>query len=75
MKTLNVGDKVTFSQSVIKRTNDGTKAKGTVLSITENVAAVDFAGTWIPHQNGGNVRFVPIANLTKIQDNGVIFSN
>jgi hypothetical protein len=39
------------------------------------VVAVDFAGTWIQHENGGTVRHVPAANLTKIQPNGVIFSN
>jgi hypothetical protein len=75
MKTLNVGDKVAFSQSVIKRTNDGSKARGTVISVTQNVVAVDFAGTWIAHENGGTVRHVPIANLTKIRPDGVIFSN
>jgi heme A synthase len=72
---LNMGDKVAFSQAVIRRTNDGTRARGTVVSVTANVVAVDFAGTWISHEDGGTVRYVPIANLTKIQPNGVIFSD
>jgi hypothetical protein len=69
------GDKVAFSQAVIRRTMDGTRARGTVVSVTGNTAAIDFAGTWIAHEDGGTVRYVPTANLTKIQPNGVIFSN
>jgi hypothetical protein len=76
MKTqFNPGDKVAFSQSVIRRMNDGTRARGTVISAGADVVAVDFAGTWIQHENGGTVRHVPAANLTKIQPDGVIFSN
>jgi len=75
MAKLNTGDKVAFSQSVIRRTPDGTRARGVVVSVTANTAAVDFGGTWIAHEDGGTVRYVPLANLTKIQPNGVIFSN
>ena len=76
MKTqFNPGDKVAFSQAVIRRTNDGTRARGTVVSAGADVVAVDFAGTWIAHENGGTVRHVPTANLTKIQPNGVILSD
>ena len=75
MSKLTVGDKVAFSQAVIRRTMDGTRARGTVVSVTGNTAAIDFAGTWIAHEDGGTVRYVPTANLTKIQPNGVIFSN
>ena len=76
MKTkFSVGDKVAFSQAVIRRTNDGTRARGTVISAGADVVAVDFADTWIRHENGGTVRHVPAANLTKIQPNGVIFSD
>jgi heme A synthase len=75
MAKLTIGDKVAFSQAVIRRTMDGTRARGTVVSVMGNTAAVDFAGTWIAHEDGGTVRYVPTANLTKIQPNGVIFSN
>ncbi len=76
MKTqFSVGDKVAFSQAVIRRTNDGMRARGTVVSAGADVVAVDFAGTWVAHENGETVRHVPAANLTKIQPNGVIFSN
>lgn len=76
MKTqFKAGDRVTFSQAVIRRANDGTRARGTVVSADANVVAVDFAGTWIPHENGGTVRHVPAVNLTKIQPNGIIFSD
>ena len=75
MPKLTVGDKVAFSQAVIRRTMDGTRARGTVVSVTGNTAAIDFAGTWIAHEDGGTVRHVPIANLTKILANGAIFSN
>jgi len=75
MSKLTIGDKVAFSQAVIRRTMDGTRARGTVVSVTGNTAAVDFAGTWVAHEDGGTVRYVPTANLTKIQPNGVIFSN
>jgi hypothetical protein len=76
MKTqFNLGDKVAFSQAVIRRTNDGMRARGIVVSAGADVVAVDFAGTWIAHENGGTVRHVPAANLTKIQPNGVIFFN
>ena len=76
MKTqFKTGDKVAFAQAVIRRTNDGTRARGTVVSADANVVTVDFAGTWIPHENGGTVRHVPAANLTKIQPDGAIFSD
>ena len=75
MTKLTIGDKVAFSQAVIRRTMDGTRARGTVVSVTGNTAAIDFAGTWIAHEDGGTVRYVPVANLTKVQPNGVIFSN
>lgn len=72
---LTIGDKVAFSQAVIRRTQDGSKARGVVTGISKTTAAVDFGGTWIEHEDGGTIRYVPIANLTKIQPNGVIFSN
>lgn len=72
---LTIGDQVAFAQSVIRRTNDGPQARGIVVSVSGNTAGVDFKGTWIAHEDGGTVRYVPISNLTKILPNGVIFSN
>ena len=72
---LTIGDKVAFSQAVIRRTQDGSKARGVVVSVSKNTAAIDFGGTWIEHEDGGTIRYVPLANLTKIQPNGVIFSD
>lgn len=72
---LTIGDQVAFAQAVIRRTNDGSRARGTVVSVSGNTVGVDFKGTWIAHEDGGTVRYVPTANLTKILPNGVIFSN
>ena len=74
-KILSIGDKVAFSQNVIRRTMDGSNARGVVVSVSDKTAAIDFKDTWIKHEDGGTIRHVPIANLTKILANGVIFSD
>lgn len=76
MKTLkfNVGDRVAFARHVVKRLGHDkhvADARGHVVAIDGPVVAVDFAGTWAPHEDGSNVRHVPGANLTKIMTNGV----
>ena len=47
--------------------------RGVVVAVDGPVVAVDFAGTWMPHENGGTVRHVPAGNLTKIMTNGVVY--
>lgn len=78
MKTLkfNVGDRVAFARHVVKRLGHDkhvADARGHVVAIDGPVVAVDFAGTWAPHEDGSNVRHVPGANLTKIFSNGVVY--
>jgi hypothetical protein len=46
-----------------------------VVAVDGPVVAVDFGGTWRAHENGGTVRYVPAANLTKILANGVIYDH
>ena len=68
-KKFNIGDVVAFAPAVVARTGhykfDG-DARGRVLSVEGAVISVDFAGTWIPHENGGTIRFIPAANLVKV---------
>jgi len=78
MKTLkcNVGDRVSFARHVVKRLGHDkhvADARGHVVAIDGPVVAVDFAGTWAPHEDGGTVRHVPGANLTKIMASGVVY--
>ena len=71
-----VNDKVAFSRAVVRRVgHDKTTAdaRGVVVAVDGPVVAVDFGGTWRAHENGGTVRHVPAANLTKILANGVIY--
>ena len=80
MKTLkfNVGDRVAFARHVVKRLGHDkptADARGRVVAIDGPVVAVDFAGTWAPHEDGGTVRYVPSANLTKIMTNGVVYDH
>ena len=80
MKTLNfnVGDRVAFARHVVKRLGHDkhvADARGHVVAIDGPVVAVDFAGTWAPHEDGSNVRYVPSANLTKIMTNGVVYDH
>ena len=72
----NVGDTVAFSRAVVARTGHNradADARGRVVAVDGPVVAVDFAGTWMPHENGGTVRYVPAGNLTKIMTNGVVY--
>ena len=80
MKTLkfNVGDRVAFARHVVKRLGHDkptADARGVVVAIDGPVVAVDFGGTWRAHENGGTVRHVPAAKLTKILANGVIYDH
>ena len=60
------GTIVKFAPDVVKRLEGaGKSARGIVLSVTGRVARVDFRGTWIPHEDGGTVRSVPLQNLVK----------
>ena len=74
----NVGDRVAFARHVVKRLGHDkptADARGHVVAIDGPVVAVDFAGTWTPHEDGSNVRYVPSANLTKIMTNGVVYDH
>jgi hypothetical protein len=68
-RQFNIGDVVAFAPAVVARTGhhkfDG-DARGRVLSVDGAVISVDFAGTWIPHEDGGTIRFIPAANLVKV---------
>lgn len=68
MTPLNPGDTVAFSLPLVRRLNDPkvTQAIGTVVSVRDRVAEVDFHGTWIAHQDGGTVRTLPAANLRRV---------
>jgi len=71
-----INDTVTFSRDVVRRLGcDKTTAdaRGVVVDVNGPVVSVDFGKTWIPHENGGTVRHVPAANLTKIARNGVVY--
>jgi hypothetical protein len=62
------GDRVAFADGVVRRLGvDKTvaDARGRVVAVNGPVISVDFAGTWIPHADGGTVRHVPAANLTR----------
>jgi hypothetical protein len=73
-----INDKVAFARAVVRRVGHDkatADARGVVVAVDGPVVAVDFAGTWRAHENGGTVRYVPAANLTKILANGVIYDN
>jgi hypothetical protein len=76
MIKFSIGDKVAFHRDVVRRvgldkhTGD---ARGTVVDVNGPVVSVDFKGTWVKHENGGTVRHVPAANLTRILNNGVVY--
>jgi hypothetical protein len=71
-----IGDKVAFHREVVRRVgldkNTG-DARGVVVEINDSVVSVDFGNTWVKHENGGTVRYVPAANLTRILSNGVVY--
>lgn len=73
--TFKPGDTVAFSQAVIRRTGDGASARGIVVSVRDNIVRVDWRGTWIPHEDGGTVRSIPAANLTRVLTNGAVFGD
>ena len=76
MIKFSIGDKVAFHRDVVRRvgldkhTGD---ARGVVVDVNGPVISVDFRGTWVKHEDGGTVRHVPAANLTKILANGVVY--
>lgn len=72
MITLNPGDTVAFSLPLVRRLNDPkvTQAIGTVLSVRDRLAEVDFHGTWIAHEDGVTVRTLPAANLRRVAQQG-----
>ena len=68
-----INDKVAFSRAVVRRLGHDkptADARGVVVAVDGPVVAVDFGGTFTLHENGGTVRYVPAANLTKILANG-----
>ena len=76
MSKFSIGDRVAFSRAVVARTGHNkidADARGRVVDVNGPVISVDFAGTWSLHENGGTVRHVPAANLTKILANGVVY--
>jgi len=76
MIKFSVGDKVAFARAVVRRVGHDkhtADARGRVVAVNGPVVSVDFAGTWSLHEDGGTVRHVPAANLTKILANGVIY--
>lgn len=75
MKTVKVGQRVAFTQAVIRRCgHESSKMRGTVLEVHGNVARVDTAGTWTSPE-GNDIRSIPIANLTLLLGNGAIFGD
>ena len=73
-----INDKVAFARAVVRRVGHvkaTADARGVVVAVDGPVVAVDFGGTWRAHENGGTVRHVPAANLTKILANGVVYDN
>lgn len=73
-----INDKVAFSRAVVRRLGHDkptADARGRVVAVDGAVVAVDFDGTFIAHENGGTVRYIPAANLIKILSNGVIYDN
>ena len=73
-----INDTVTFSRDVVRRLRcdkNTADARGVVVDVNGPVVSVDFGGTWVRHENGGTVRHVPAANLTKISRNGVIYDH
>jgi hypothetical protein len=73
-----INDKVAFARAVVRRVGHDkatADARGVVVAVDGPVVAVDFGGTWRAHENGGTVRHVPAANLTKILANGVVYDN
>lgn len=73
-----INDKVAFARAVVRRVGHDkatADARGVVVAVDGPIVAVDFGGTWRAHENGGTVRHVPAANLTKILANGVIYDN
>lgn len=77
MSKFSIGDKVAFSRAVVARTGHNkvdADARGRVVEINGPVITVDFSGSWQRHENGSTVRFVPASNLTRVFDNGVVFS-
>lgn len=76
MSKFSVGDNVAFARAVVARTGHNkfdADARGRVVEINGPVVTVDFSGSWLRHENGSTVRYVPAANLTKILANGVIY--
>lgn len=75
--TFKPGDTVAFAQSVIRRcwNQESASARGVVVDVTGPVIRVDWRGTWIAHEDGGTIRTLPAANLTRVFDDGVVFGD
>ena len=76
MTKFSIGDRVAFSRAVVARTGHNkfdADARGRVMEINGPVITVDFSGSWLRHENGSTVRYVPAANLTRVFDNGVVY--
>lgn len=75
---MKVNDTVAFNQATLRRTqHEGANARGTIvaLELGGKLARVDWHGTWIPHEDGGTIRTVPVANLTRVFSNGIVFGD
>jgi hypothetical protein len=76
--TFKPGHTVAFAQPVIRRAHDQRRladARGIVVAVTGPVVSVDWRGTWEPHEDGGTVRHLPAANLTRVFPDGVVFGD
>ena len=72
MSNLNPGDTVAFSRAVIRRAALGANARGIVVGVRNNIARVDWRGTWLPHEDGSTVRSMPVANLVRVINGAVM---
>ena len=75
---MKINDTVAWSKAVLARTEHAyAGARGVIvaLELGGKIARVDWGGTWLPHEDGGTVRTVPTANLTRVFSNGIVFGD
>lgn len=80
MNNVTVGQRVAFSQVVLRRAEDPrtASARGRIVELHDNnrIAAVDWEGTWFPNEEtGSTVRWMPVKNLTPVLSNGAVFGD
>jgi hypothetical protein len=75
---MKLNDTVAWNKATLKRTgHQYARARGVIvaLELGGKIARVDWRGTWLPHEDGGTVRTVPTANLTRVFSNGIVFGD